>query len=231
MEIIVGVRTSDDVTSYVGARAVAEWVSGVWTVPVAFDLISAAGAAPSVLASASFDHGPDPTDPWNAGEYSEVRVRVRGTRLEAWLSWSQAHLVIDPAPGGESSKVLIAARVYEMRSTAIGSFPAIAGIQLRTLRDIDRLGPPPQHDPRHADMEAPQLPMMRLPLADLVEQGFFVRDGARTYRAAQDVTTSVQGVEYTFPEGTLVRAVEPIESQTFVPVVADLAAIRNARSR
>jgi len=229
-ELIVGLRSSEDVTSYVGARARASWSAGVWTTPIAFEIVRATGAPPAVLVAKTWDHGNRELDVWKTGVgLSEVRVRVVGTALEARLGGAQAILELDPAPINESSKPVIIVRAYGKRGTFINPYKCIAAVQLQSLRDLDRLGPPPLHGPRTADMEAPPVPMMRLPLLDLISKGHFAQRSAREFIAKEDVEVEVFGVKTVFMEGDIVRAIEPVTTQTFVPVVHDLAAIRNAR--
>jgi len=231
LEVLAGFRPSEDASIYVGARARAEWtLAGGWTLPVAFEAVQAAGAAPSVVAAASFDPGTRPEDIWRVGELAEVRVRFRGTRMEAWLSGVQAYLDV-PVALSERNEPIIIVRAYNKRGAAVESMPLIAGVQIQSLRDLERLGPPPQYTPHNEELESPPLPMLRLPLRDLVSKGHFVRVSARTYRAARDVEVEYMGQRYTFDEGNTVRAIDPIENQAFVTVAVDLAGIRNARER
>jgi|GEM_PF-2618399 len=232
LEVTAGLRTSDDGVNYIGARVRSEWAAGSgWTTPVAFEIVQAAGAPAAVLASATWDHGPKVMDLWRAGQLAEVRVRLRGSAMEAWLSGAQAHLTVDPVTVNENAQPIIVARIYRTDGSVIEPIQAIAGIQLKTLRDLERLGAPPQFEPRNVELESPPLPMLRLPLRDLVAAGHFVRTGSRTYRATEDVEVEFMGQGYTFNEGVTVRSIDPIENQDFVTVAVDYAGIRSERER
>lgn len=231
-DVTVGFRCADDASSYVGGRVRAEWASGVWTTPVAVEVVQASGGPVTVLASYTFAPdalGSDITNIWRNAPLHVLQVTLRGQRLDVFLdgAWTAFTLGV---PLSESSKPFIFAQVGNIVGTTFTAVPFLASVSLRTLRDLERLGPPPAL-PGDVDLEAAPVPMLQLPLDELVAAGYLKRTGGRAWEFVAEVTTDVFGIKYRWNIGNVVRALEPHKGAVLVPVIIDLAALRYARER
>lgn len=229
LEVMIGLRATDDAASFVGGRARAVWQAGVWTTPVALEVVRAQGFAPAVLASAVFDPPNDPTEWWRTGHFSELAVTLREGTLTATLNGMS--VVQAAVPDADGTKVCIFARVFNRLGGVLTSVPALGAVRLRSLRDLGRFGSTPVIV-GEAGLIAPQLPMLRVPLQGLLDGGFVRRMGARAFQVSQDVTVEVAG-----QPSTLLRAgerfvtTETFVGQELVPVFADFAGMRARRER
>lgn len=226
LDVAVGLRARDDGMAWVGGRARAEWAAGAWTVPIAVEAVAASGGPPAVLAAATIPTLNDPTDVWDASPLHELRVSVRGGVLRVALDGVVA--VEAAVANASGSKVVVVARVYNRVGAGIVPTPAIAAVQFRTLRDPERLGPPPAIG-GDIDLDAPIVPKMHLPLGDLLDKGLLRRVGSRAFVATADVSVEVPNGRYAFATGDVIRALEPYEGQLMTSVVRDLAAHRTRR--
>lgn len=229
LEVTAGLRSADDGATFVGARARAAW-SGSWTTPIAFEVVSGAMADPVVLASATFDF-PAALDPWEAGDLAEVRTQVRGSDLTAVLSGAQARLEVSNVFVSESSVPLVMVRVYNRRGLTFEPVPIVAGIQLRSLRDFERLGDPPILE-GHEQLWAPEhQTLLRLPVRELESQGLLKQKGGRVFEVIQEFEIDEAGVKSRWPAGTRLIVTEPVQNQTLMPIRPDLARIRSAKQK
>ena len=234
LEVLVGLRANDDFSSYIAARVRAEWFSSLgWSTPLAFEVVRVAGGVTTVIASSTFDL-PDPLDLWRAAPLSEVRLKLFGSQITATLSGGGQATLESSAADKVFGRPLILVRCYNRHDTVFSPPPMIAGVQLQTLRDLERLGTPPTVI-HNADLETPQVPVMRLPLLQLCEEGLLKRTGPRTfvvtpYDGDDGIEVDVQGVKYVFDADNVLRATEPVFRQALVQAVVDLASIRNRRT-
>lgn len=222
-ELLIGLRASADLTTYVGGRVRAEWAAGVWTTPLAVEAVSAAGLAPVVLATAPLPDIPDLIDVWDSTPTHELKVTVRNGALSVELD---GHILATAAiPDNASVTPFILVRAWNRKGATLDPVASLLGIALRTLRDPARLGPPPQIL-GDIDLENPTLPRVHLPLEDMVAKGIFKRQGSRSFVATQDV--NIDDV-IAFETGDVVRATEPYEGQLLTVCVVDLAQLRAER--
>jgi hypothetical protein len=229
LELIVAVRASDDLGSYVGGRVRAVWgAASAWTTPLSLQAVQATASVPTVLATATFGPYNAVMDLWAASPRHMIDVTARDGTLTVALDNTIA-VTHAPISLDRPSKVGIIARIYRRSGLLFTGVPAIAAVQLRTLRDEARMGPPPQV-PGDRHYETPVLTQVELPVRDMEARGILRRVGARAWRFAQDVTTEVQGEMRTWRVGDVVRAVERYAGQPIVPVVIDLATARAERS-
>ena len=220
-EIGVGFRLDPTSYSWVGARMRARWSGGSWVEPVAVEVVQAAGQAAVVLASATIEPLPDPVDFWRVHPRVEVVATLRGTTLEVEVGgvWRTAATV--PAIG--PAKPVVFARAYTRLGAFVSPFPTIAAIQFRSLRDLEKLGPPPQL-PGDQDLEViGVLPTLRAPIQELLDGGYLKQVGARRFAALLDFTAEVGEQRWAVRQGELLHARERWEGQAFVPVTRDLA--------
>lgn len=220
-EIILGVRFLAPNFSYVGARVRAEWVAGVWTTPIAVEAVSAAGAVPSVLASAPLPGLADPLDFWRNYTSVDLEAVVRGAVLDVNLS--DVRLTTAGVASSGPSKPFIQVRCYNRTGSTFVSVPVIEAFQFQSLRDLEALGPPPKL-PGDQDLEAiGVLPAIRAPLQELLDQGFVKRVGARRFEALLDFDAEVFDQTWTIKQGELLHSREEFVGQLFVAVSRDLA--------
>jgi|CXWL01.1.fsa_nt_gi hypothetical protein len=230
-EVILGFQGDQAATSFYGARLRANWSGGVWAPAVAFDLVRAQGQNPGQLVAFTFDPVNVPTDVWLAAPLCGLKLNVRNTLLQGFFN---DVAVLETAVPNTGGRVIVLARVYNRFGAAIVPVPVIAGFTLQTLRDLVSLGPTPAI-PGQSVLEAAQLPVVRLPMNELVDAGFFKRVGARVWRCVADVEVNVQGFKNAYRVGEVLRLAEPAGekalTQPLVSVIADLSGIRAARER
>lgn len=229
-EVAVVVRGNDDLTDYIGARMSAARSAGVWTTPIALEVIRAVpGAAPAVLEAATFDPDPDPADLWGAapGGLIELEVEVRDGLITASLGGVVQ--VSATAPDG-GSKVGVFVKAYQEAGGFRTVAPVLAGVSALTLRDLAKLGPPPQVEGgRH--IEAPQIERIyEMPLTEWLEAGWLKRVGARQFEALIDFDAEVLDSRFGIRVGDLIRCAEPYVGQALTKAVIDLHAERGRGS-
>ncbi len=230
LEVTAGLRMSANGTSFVGARARSRWVAGVWVEPVAFEIVHGAQATPAVLAAAVFDY-PNPLDPWCAGPLAEVRVILRGSNLKAELSGAQALLEVDPVPIIADARPFVMVRVYNRLGNVFTAPPIVAGVQLQTLRDSERLGSAPCVE-GHEQLKAPlHQGATRLPVRALESQGFLRQKGGRVFEVIKSFEVDEAGVRSVFNAGNRLIVTEPVQNQALMPVSVDLAHIRGLKEK
>lgn len=228
LEVIVGLRASDDATVFVGARARAEWSAGIWTTPIALEIVQASGGLPVVLVSAVFDDLNTPIDAWLANPFGELLATLREGTFVAALNGIAEISAAVPDAGGQQPFVFV--RVFNRTGSTLVSPPSVAEVRLLSLRDAENPGPTPAIAGDWS-LVAPQLPMTRLPLQGLTDADLFARKGARVFEAVKDVEIDVMGTKNLFRQGERVIAVEPFVGQDLVPIYADLAGQRARRVR
>lgn len=226
-EVVLGYRSSDAANFY-GARARAHWAGGVWDVPAVLELVQFIRGEPTVLAAPDMPPTNASTDFWDAYKYGGLEIILRDRQLTGILNGVVTGVVTIPLVGGGDPIVLV--RAYNRTGAVIVPVPAIAGLQLQTLRDLEALGPG-QQVVGDSELDAPIEPAYKLPLQDLVDKGFIRRKGARIWEVLQDVDANVYGTPVGLRVGNLLRAVEPFTSQDVVAVVFDLAYTRGLSER
>lgn len=223
-EVEVALRGNDNLTDCVAARVRSTWVSGLgWTIPVAVDAIRRAGSPPAVLGTAVIDL-PDPFDIWGAGHDGliEVSAEVRDGVLTAALGGVVAVQAAVPFRDGKPGLFV---RVEALQGLARTSLPAVAGFQLQSLRDMQRLGPSAEI-PGSIHMEAVQKPTVSVPIRDWLERQFLRRKGSRQFEVLQDLDATIQESRIGLRVGNIIRAVEPYVGQELTQIVIDLQAMR-----
>jgi len=227
-EVTIGLRFDTMAYTWVGGRMRARWAAGVWVEPLAVETVQAVGQVATVLTSVVVEPLPDPVDFWRTHPKVEVEVTLRGTMLEVAVGgvWRTAATV----PSAGPTKVVLFVRAYRRRSVFITPVPTIAAVQFRSLRDLEKLGPPPQL-PGDADMEAiGVLPTLRAPMQQLLDQGYFKQVGARRFEALLDFQAEVDEQRWFIRKGEWLHAREEWVGQPFLPVTRDLARERERGS-
>jgi hypothetical protein len=227
LDITVAVRASDDLTTYIGGRLRALWANGVWQTAM-LEAVNAVAATPVALAAMIFPPFNEPEDVWQNRDLHELRVRIVEGKLTVTLDGAYT-VSADVNPSRASNKAGLLVRSYATRGLVWTTLPCVAAFSLRSLRVLSALGGPPII-PGAIEMEAPQLPMLQLPLDELTAQGYFKRTGGRTWECVTEVTTDVLGVQRLWEPGNVVRSVEEYTSG-LAPVVVDLAVLRARRER
>lgn len=226
-ECEVALRGNDDLTDCVSARARAVWESGLgWTTPVVVEAVRRAGQPPVVLGSAIPDL-PDPFDIWGASGTGliELSAEVRDSVMTVALGGVTVLQATVPYREGKPGLFV---RVEAVQGNARLSLPAVAGLQLQSLRDLNALGPSAEL-PGSVQMEAPQKPTVSLPLRGLLERKALRRQGARQFIVLEDLDVEVQESRIGIRTGDVIRAVEPYVGQELTQTVFDLAAMRGQR--
>jgi hypothetical protein len=219
-EITLGLRFNSGTYSWVGGRMRARWAAGVWVEPLAVEAVQAVGQAATVLAAATIEPLPDPVDFWRVHSQVELEVVVREDEVLVNVGGIWQALATFSASG--PAQVVLDVRVYHLTAGVITPLPAIAALQLQSLRDLEKLGPPPQLPGDH-DLEGiGVLPTLRAPLGELLEQGYLKRVGARRFEALLDFQAEVDEQRWFIRAGELLHAREPWVGQQFVPVTRDL---------
>lgn len=231
-EVAAVVRGNNDLTSYVGARMRAEWAAGVWTTPIALEVIQATpgGGPPVVLAAAAIELEPDPSDIWAAGPdgLAELVAEVRDGTITATLNGVLQ--VSATAPDLAGSKVGVFAKALHTSGTLRTVPPILAGVAAQTLRDLSKLGPPPQVEGgRH--IEAPQIERIYpMPLAEWLDLKWVKRTGARQFEVLADFDAEVLETRFGLRTGDVIRCAEPYVGQSLTKAVLDLHASRGRGS-
>ena len=231
-EVALALRGNSELTEFIGARMRAEWAAGVWTTPIALEIIRATpgGGAPIVVATAVVESDPDPTDTWAAGPdgRAELAVEVRNGLITASINGVLQVSATAPALGG--SKVGVFVKAFLGLGTARTTFPLLAGVAAETLRDLEKLGPPPQVEGgRH--IEAPQIERIYpMPLAEWLHLQLVKRVGARQFEALADFDAEIREVRIGLRVGDVIRCVEPYVGQELTKAVLDLHAERGRGS-
>ena len=223
-EVTLGLRFSASPYRFVGGRVRARWM-GSWVEPMTLDAVGADGQDAVAIATTEFDQLPDAVDRWRANPNTELSVTVRGDKMTILLNGVWQTYATVPADG--PAKPVIVMRIYSRKGVFISAHPALVAVQARSLRDLDRLGPPPQL-PGDVLMESPVLPTLQLPLQDLLDRGLLKRIGSRRFQAVQEFLADVGGLSnggkrILVREGEVMHARERFEGQALVPVTRDLA--------
>lgn len=221
-EVTVALRLDPVAARWVGARMRAVWQAGVWVEPLVLEVVTADGGEPTVLVTVVPDpiDTPEPMDIWANQINAELEVEVRDTTLTATLSGILVATGQVPAEtGGNQPALFIAA--YNRSGATIMAVSTLVAAQFASLRDFSRLGPPPTVL-GSMDLEAPDFPMIRLPIRDLIANGFLRQVRGRQFRFTQDVEVEVQHQKFLFDAGEVVRIREKLSNQDLVPATRDL---------
>jgi len=229
-EVTLALRFDPTNYSYIAARARARWEAGVWTTPLALEAISVVGTnAPTVLAElVGVDDiaPPKPAEVWTTQEFAELSIEVRDTTMVVGLNGIYELSVQVPATARIG--VGIELRVYNRKGALLTALPSLQALSVQSLRDLSRLGPPPQIDggPR---LDAPVFPILRVPVQDMMNQSppLLRQISGRQFEALVSFVAEVPGFSrFRVDEGEVLRATEKYVGQTFVPMIRDLAAQR-----
>lgn len=154
----------------------------------------------------------------------------RDNQLTSVLNGVVVSSITIPATGGDATP-LVWVKVFNRYGSLVVSAPSIAGLELQTLRDLDKLGgifP----IPGDSELDTPLAAItMKLPLADLMNKGYVSRIGGRVWKVLQDVDVTVYGSPVGLRTGDIIKATEPYHNQELVPFVFDLAYDRGLRER
>lgn len=229
-EVIVGARVVGAGATFVGGRARAEWAAGVWTIPLLIEAVSAAEAPPVVLATATPPDLPDLTDIWAAYPFHELTVELRAGQLDVRLGGGVVQVSAAVPRDGPAKPVLIA-RAYRRVGTFITPVPIFQGLQIQSLRDLERLGDAPllPGDGHYEALSMPTASVVLLTHELLFNPEFWKRVGGRRFQAVQDHEAEVQGTRSRWLAGDMVRATEKVTRQEFIPIVPDLSYARDRR--
>jgi len=211
----------DPVTgSWVGARMRAVWQSGVWVTPLILEVVRATGGDPVVLSSIVPALTPDLLDIWATQQNAELLVELRGDTLIATLDGIITTSAQVPADGEARVALLVeTARRYD---ADIVPLPSVVAFQVLSLRDMERLGPPPAI-PGASHLEAPSFPMMSLPLRDLLDGNILKQISGRQFMFEREVEVIVaEHLKFRFDQGEVIRSHERLSTQAFVSCTRDL---------
>jgi len=164
----IALRLDTATASWVGAEMRAVRTGGTFTEEMVLELQQAAGSDPAVLATAPLPAGVRPLDVWGNQPHAELTVELVGGTLTATLNGVVTVTAQVLANG--PSQVAFMVAVYERRGAFIAPTYPVLGTQITSLRDLDRLGSPPQI-PGDMSLEAPGFPMINLPLRGLLADG------------------------------------------------------------
>lgn len=216
----IALRLDSQGPAWVGARMRAEWAAGAWSPEMALEIIVEDGTGETVLASASLADIPDLLDVWRTQENAELEVELRDTTLVATVSGIIS--VEAQVPGVNRAQTALLIEVYNRFGANIVAAPSVVAAQYQSLRDFDRLGPPPQL-PGALHLEAPVFGMIPLPVRDLFAQKLIKRVRGRQIQFLQDTNVEVPGSgTFFFNQGEVVRLRERVSSQEFIPSTRDL---------
>jgi len=222
----VALRLDPASARWVGARMRARWVSGTWVEPLVLEIVQSVGGVESILATEVPPALPSLTDIWRNQLDAEIEVEVVGTALVATVSG--VIVATAQVPGDSSPQVAIMAEIYNRKGSVIASAPAIVATQFQSLRDFDYLGPPPQI-PGALHLEAPDFPMIRLPLRGLLDAKLVKQLRGRQFEFLKETEVVVQHQTFRFDAGEVVRAHEKLSTQEFTPVTRDLHITRSRK--
>lgn len=205
---------------WVGARMRARLLAGVWTVPMVLEVVGADGGEETVAASIVPPAEPNPLDLWRVQPSVELEVELRGPTLIATVG---GVLVLEAQVPDDNydSQVAVMVQVYNRAGAVLVPVPSINVVTVQSLRDLTRLGPPPQI-PGGLHLEAPDFPMMKLPIRDLLDQKLIKQLRGRQFQFVQETEVEVQHQKFRFNEGEVVRILEKLSSQDFIPSTRDL---------
>lgn len=219
--VTIALRVDPVTGSWTGARMRAVWQSGVWVTPLVLEVVRATGGDPVVLDSAAPTPTPDLLDIWETQQNAELIVELRGGTLVATLDGIVELTVQVPADG--QPKVAFLAETTQLLGTTITPLPTILAVQIQSLRDLERLGPPPAI-PGSSHLEAfPFVDTFALPIRDMLDQGLLKQITGRQFQFKEDTEVTVaEHLKYTFNQGEVIRLQEKLTSQNFIPCIRDL---------
>lgn len=212
---------------FVEGAVLAYWLNGAWVTPLSVRAYRKDAGSPPVMLAGADPTEPRPVDTWRAGPggRAELEVSVRDAALRVELNGVVAVEAAVPDAGADN-RVVVAAQAWNRAGAVLTPIPVMVGVQLQSLRDLGRLGPPPAL-PGSVNMEAPQLDSVYyLPIREWLEASYLKRIGGRQFEALVDLDADVEGTRIGLRVGDILRAVEPYEAQEFTRVVRDLAAHR-----
>jgi hypothetical protein len=210
---------------WVGARMRARWSAGVWVEPFVLEVVAADGGEPVVLASLVPDA---PLDIWRTQPNAEIAVELRGTEIIATVD-GVVELTAQVPDDNYDSQVAVLAQVFNRSGPSIVPLPALVGVMVQSLRDDARPGPSPQI-PGALHLEAPDFPMMSLPIRDLLDAKLLKQLRGRQFQFTQDTEVEVQHQKFAFKAGEVVRIREKLTTQEFTPTTRDLHFERSRRT-
>lgn len=221
-EWIVGIALRLDPSRgrFVGARMRAHWQAGSWVTPLILESIYADGGEVMVGSSVTPTAEPDLLDVWRTQPTTELVVELRGADMVATLGGIIALVAQVPADNFDPQAAIFSS-VYNRAGTTIAPLPSIVGVSFQSLRDLERLGPPPQI-PGALHLEAPDFPMMKLPIRALLDAGIVQQLRGRQFKFLTATTVEVQHQTFFFEAGEVVRIHEKLASQDFIPSTRDL---------
>jgi len=212
--------------SYVEARVTVRWTrAGGWTLPLRMTISKKdPGTLPVVLASVD-PTSPDPVDTWKGTSLVELEAEIRGTALTLRVGGIHELTATVDADGADN-RVGIYGAVFNTLAAVDTPVPSLVGIQLQSLRDLERLGPIPQLGGT-VGREAPQIEGIRyLPLEEWLELGYLKREGSRRFVALTDFDAEVFEVRIGLRTDDVLRAIEPHRGQQLTACILDLASAR-----
>lgn len=215
----IALRFDPATGSWVGARMRAVWQSGVWVTPLILEVVRATGGDPVVLDSIVPTPTPDLLDIWTTQPNAELEVTLRGGTLTATLNGVVEIEAQVPADGPAHTALLVEA--HNRIGAGIDAVPVVVAFQAQSLRDLERLGPPPQI-PGASHLEAPSFPMIALPLRELLDANIIKQISGRQFQFETDAEVAVRHLTFAFNQGEVVRAHEKLSTQPFVPCTRDL---------
>jgi hypothetical protein len=217
--VAIALRLDPATGGWVGVQMRAAWQAGVWVVPLTLEVVSATGANPVVLGSVTPPATPDLLDVWRTQPNAELVAELRGDVLTATLDGVITVSAQVPADGQARMALLVEASL--LTGAVLTAVPTVVAVQVQSLRDLERLGPPPAILGA-AHLEAPSFPTLGLPLRGLIDSDLVKQLNGRQFQFTQDTEVIVGHLTFTFDQGEVVRAHERFGSQEFVACTRDL---------
>jgi hypothetical protein len=226
--VTIALRLDPTTGSWVGARMRSVWQSGVWVTPLVLEVVQATGGDPVVLGSAAPAPTPDLLDIWETQPNAELIVELRGDTLVATLDDVVEASAQVPADG--PPRVAFLVETAQQVGAAITPLPTVVAFQIQSLRDLERLGPPPAI-PGSSHLEAfPFSDTMALPIRDMLDEGLLKQVTGRQFQFKQDTEVTVaEHLKFTFNAGEVIRLQEKLTTQVFIPCIRDLHVERSKR--
>lgn len=147
-------------------------------------------------------------------------MELRGSDLVATLN-GIIEVSAQVPDDNDDSQVAVLSRVFNRSGVAMKVPPALVGVMVQSLRDPARRGPPPQIA-GSALLEAPDFPMLKLPIRGLLDAKIIKQLRGRQFQFNEDAQVTVQHQTFSFKQGEVVRIHEKLGTQEFIPSTRDL---------
>ena len=219
------IRFAPGMTSLSGLIVVvlAHWLGGLWVVPMSLRVYAKDVGSPPVLITSEDPTEPDPLDTWKAtpGSVGELEVELRGNALLATVG-GVVGLETTVPEFGDDNRIAILGQAWHRTGVTITSIPSLIGVQLQSLRDMDRLWSEPQLLGREHMENVQNDSTYFLPIREWLEDGRLKREGGRRFVAKTSFTVEAGWVRIQVQSGDVIRTVESYTGQDYTKCIRDL---------